>query len=102
MDLAHRQGITVLLDGQGADEVLGGYRPFALWLGGMLRAGRLPQAWAATRAIQGVTGLNPVALTGTGGGAADAGGGAASGAAGAAAAGGGGRRPCGPTWATRC
>ncbi len=59
MDLAHRHGITVLLDGQGADEVLGGYRPFALWLGGMLRAGQVPQAWAATRAIQGVTGLNP-------------------------------------------
>ena len=59
MDLAHRHGITVLLDGQGADEVLGGYRPFALWLGQLLRAGRVPQAWAATRAIQGVTGLNP-------------------------------------------
>jgi len=25
MQLAHSQGVTVLLDGQGADEVLGGY-----------------------------------------------------------------------------
>ena len=59
MDLAHGHGITVLLDGQGADEVLGGYRPFALWLGQMLRAGRLGQAVAAARSIQSVTGLNP-------------------------------------------
>ena len=54
--------MTVLLDGQGADEVLGGYRPFALWLGGMLRAGRLAQAARRRAAIQAVTGLNPLPL----------------------------------------
>ena len=48
MRLARRAGATVLLDGQGADEVLGGYRPFAIWLGQLLRAGRLRQALQAS------------------------------------------------------
>lgn len=42
MQRAHADGITVLLDGQGADETLGGYYPFAgLRLIGLLRRGRL-------------------------------------------------------------
>ena len=50
MDLAHQRGVTVLLDGQGADEVLGGYRPFDVWLGQLLSAGRLIQAAKEARA----------------------------------------------------
>lgn len=57
MALARARGVTVLLDGQGADEVLGGYRPFAIWVGQMLRAGRVAQAVAAAREIGAVTGL---------------------------------------------
>ncbi|UYO48383.1 asparagine synthase (glutamine-hydrolyzing) [Rhodopseudomonas palustris] len=44
--LAREQGVTVMLDGQGADEILGGYRGFfGAHLAGLLRAGRLA-AWA--------------------------------------------------------
>jgi asparagine synthase (glutamine-hydrolysing) len=62
MDIAHGRGMTVLLDGQGADEVLGGYRPFALWLGDLIRGGRWGQAAQAARDIQAVTGLNPLPI----------------------------------------
>ena len=42
MALAHQHGVKVLLDGQGADELLGGYRPFlGARLAELLRAGRL-------------------------------------------------------------
>jgi len=42
MQLAHRAGVTVLLDGQGADELFAGYPPFlGPRLGGALRAGQL-------------------------------------------------------------
>ena len=42
MQLAHHAGVTVLLDGQGADELFAGYPPFvAPRLGGALRAGQL-------------------------------------------------------------
>ncbi|MGI8589353.1 MAG: asparagine synthase (glutamine-hydrolyzing) [Chloroflexia bacterium] len=59
MDLAHRHGATVLLDGQGADEVLGGYRPFTIALGELLRAGQWAEAGRMARAIGAVTDLNP-------------------------------------------
>jgi asparagine synthase (glutamine-hydrolysing) len=62
MDLAHGRGVTVLLDGQGADEVLGGYRPYAVWLGQLLRAGRMVQVAREAAAIRSVTGLNPLPL----------------------------------------
>jgi asparagine synthase (glutamine-hydrolysing) len=62
MDLAHQRGVTVLLDGQGADEVLGGYRPYAIWLGQLILAGRLAQAAREARAIRSVAGLNPLPL----------------------------------------
>ncbi|HUS16880.1 MAG TPA: asparagine synthase (glutamine-hydrolyzing), partial [Chloroflexia bacterium] len=62
MDLARQRGVTVLLDGQGADEVLGGYRPFALWLGDMLRSGHLADASRGTAAISAQTGLPLSAL----------------------------------------
>jgi len=43
---ARECGVKVLLDGQGADEMLGGYRVFvAARLASLVRAGRLPEAW---------------------------------------------------------
>jgi asparagine synthase (glutamine-hydrolysing) len=56
MDLARQRGVTVLLDGQGADEALGGYRPFATQMSGLLRAGRPGAALRAAQAAQRVTG----------------------------------------------
>ncbi len=40
MSLARERGVTVLLDGQGADELLAGYRPYARYLGDLLRQGQ--------------------------------------------------------------
>ncbi len=40
MGLARERGVTVLLDGQGADELLAGYRPYARYLGDLLRQAR--------------------------------------------------------------
>ncbi|MDQ3706563.1 MAG: asparagine synthase (glutamine-hydrolyzing) [Chloroflexota bacterium] len=62
MRLARERGVTVLLDGQGADEVLGGYRPFAIWVGELMRAGRLRHAALAMRDIYSVTKVNPATL----------------------------------------
>jgi asparagine synthase (glutamine-hydrolysing) len=62
MGLARERGVTVLLDGQGADELLGGYRPFAVWLGQLLRAGRVSQALSESSSIEEITGLNPIPL----------------------------------------
>ncbi|MEP6774002.1 MAG: asparagine synthase (glutamine-hydrolyzing) [Chloroflexota bacterium] len=62
MGLARERAVTVLLDGQGADELLGGYRPFAVWLGQLLRAGRVSQALRESASIEEVTGLNPLPL----------------------------------------
>jgi asparagine synthase (glutamine-hydrolysing) len=60
MSLAHERGVTVLLDGQGADEVLGGYRPYSIWLGQLVRAGRLRQAAKEAAAMGQVSGLSPL------------------------------------------
>ncbi len=62
MDLARRRGATVLLDGQGADEVLGGYRPFAVWMAQLLRSGHPGMAAKEALAIRRVTGPNPLPL----------------------------------------
>lgn len=44
MGLAAARGVTVLLDGQGGDELLAGYHPcFDYFWGGLLRQGRLPE-----------------------------------------------------------
>lgn len=40
MRLARERGVTVTLDGQGADELWGGYLPFDVYLSQMLRAGQ--------------------------------------------------------------
>lgn len=44
MAAAREQGVVVLLDGQGADEALGGYRPFDVLLAQLLRRGRIGRA----------------------------------------------------------
>lgn len=62
MGLARERGVTVLLDGQGADELLGGYRPFAIWVGELLRRGRWLRAGQALRDIYEVTGVSPASI----------------------------------------
>ena len=64
MDLAHRRGVTVLLDGQGADEVLGGYRPYSVRAAELLRVGRLLQAVTLAGDARRVAGSNPLAMLG--------------------------------------
>lgn len=56
MSAVHDAGMTVLLDGQGADEALAGYRPFEVVLADRLRRGRLGEAARLARAIRRVTG----------------------------------------------
>ncbi len=57
MQLAAKQGIKVLLDGQGADEMLGGYmHSFYRLIGGLMVQGRFPKAiqeWDAHSRMQG-------------------------------------------------
>lgn len=49
---ARRAGVTVMLDGQGADEILGGYRGFfGAYLGGLARRGAWWQWWRETSAM---------------------------------------------------
>ncbi len=59
MNRACERGVTVLLDGQGADETLAGYRPFAFWLSGLLRQRQLRRALAEAKAIHRQTGVPP-------------------------------------------
>jgi asparagine synthase (glutamine-hydrolysing) len=51
MSKVRERGVTVLLDGQGADEILGGYRPYNQYLGDLLRKGRYLTALQESRAI---------------------------------------------------
>lgn len=57
MKLAAQRGVTVLLDGQGGDEILAGYHPyFDYFWGDMLRRGQWQQLWhelLAYRQLQG-------------------------------------------------
>jgi asparagine synthase (glutamine-hydrolysing) len=59
MEAVRARGVTVLLDGQGADEALAGYRPFDVHVGELLRGGRLGAAAAALRGIHAVAGVSP-------------------------------------------
>lgn len=49
MQRAKQTGVTVVLDGQGADEVLGGYAPQASQLSELIRRGRLSKALVDAR-----------------------------------------------------
>jgi asparagine synthase (glutamine-hydrolysing) len=52
MRIAHEAGVKVLLDGQGADELLGGYiRYTAMRFGGGLRSGNPRTMWDAARSM---------------------------------------------------
>jgi asparagine synthase (glutamine-hydrolysing) len=62
MAKVRERGVTVLLDGQGADEALAGYRPFDIHISGLLRAGRLGRAASELRAMQTVTGVAPAGV----------------------------------------
>lgn len=57
MSKVRERGVKVLLDGQGADEALGGYRPFDVFLSWLIRRAELGRALAETRAIQAQTGV---------------------------------------------
>jgi asparagine synthase (glutamine-hydrolysing) len=51
--LAKEAGITVMLDGQGADEMLAGYRWYlSARLASLLRQGQLPKAWRFLRQVR--------------------------------------------------
>lgn len=62
MRLVREQGVTVLLDGQGADESLAGYRPFAPFLADLTRAGQARRALVEMLLIRERTGVNPLGL----------------------------------------
>lgn len=62
---AAEQGLTVMLDGQGADEVFGGYRGFfGAALAGHVRRGALGAWLADVRALRRVAGFSPVRSVG--------------------------------------
>jgi asparagine synthase (glutamine-hydrolysing) len=55
--LAQEVGIKVMLDGQGADEMFAGYRPFiAARMASMLRAGSIGEAWRLLREMSALPG----------------------------------------------
>ena len=51
MSKVRERGVKVLLDGQGADELLGGYRPFDQFLSDLLRQAHIAQLLAEVRAL---------------------------------------------------
>jgi asparagine synthase (glutamine-hydrolysing) len=57
MAAARERGITVLLDGQGADETLAGYRPYDIFLADLIQRHRYAQAIGAGRAIERTAGV---------------------------------------------
>jgi asparagine synthase (glutamine-hydrolysing) len=60
MRLVRERGITVLLDGQGADEALGGYRPYSHHLAALTARLRLGRALREAGAIDEVAGVSPL------------------------------------------
>lgn len=58
-EAAKQAGIKVMLDGQGADELFGGYRQYlGTRLAALLRQGRIPQAWRFLRAASRLPGVS--------------------------------------------
>ena len=64
MSSAHDAGVTVLLDGQGADEPLGGYRPFDRHLSDLMARGALVSAVREAVAANRINGLAIPSLAG--------------------------------------
>jgi asparagine synthase (glutamine-hydrolysing) len=68
MRLANANGIKVMLDGQGGDEILAGYTPYlASRLASLLRQGRIAEAghfWNKVRRFSGTTGKDLLYRTG--------------------------------------
>jgi asparagine synthase (glutamine-hydrolysing) len=64
MAKVRERGVTVLLDGQGADEALGGYRPYDVQLADLLRRGRYLSALEASRDMRATTGMSQLAVWG--------------------------------------
>jgi asparagine synthase (glutamine-hydrolysing) len=62
---ARNAGVTVMLDGQGADETLCGYRGFfGAWLAGLLRSGRAGKWAAEVAALRREVGFSPIRSVG--------------------------------------
>ncbi len=57
MERVKESGVVVLLDGQGADEMLAGYRPFWVYLAEQMTKRQYRRAWRETRAIRATTGM---------------------------------------------
>jgi asparagine synthase (glutamine-hydrolysing) len=57
MNGAQTSGVKVMLDGQGADELLAGYRPYSVFLADLLRQGRVARALHEARAVEQRTGV---------------------------------------------
>lgn len=63
--LARQSGITVMLDGQGADEILGGYRGFfGAYLAGLVRRGAVPAWFKELGAMKREIGFSPLRSAG--------------------------------------
>lgn len=63
--LAREAGVIVMLDGQGADEILGGYRGFfGAYLAGLLRSGRVGQWLSELGAMKREVGFSPLRSAG--------------------------------------
>ena len=56
MQSVRERGVKVLLDGQGADELLGGYQPFRMFLGDLVRRKQLGRMFTEASAIASTTG----------------------------------------------
>lgn len=62
-ELASRQGVRVMLDGQGADEQLAGYRSYlAPRLAGLLQSGQWTRLWSEARAAQALQGFSTLGV----------------------------------------
>lgn len=57
MEAVRRRGVKVVLDGQGADECLAGYRPFWRFLADLIDKGEIWKALSEARHIQRITGI---------------------------------------------
>ena len=62
MRLVSQANVKVLLDGQGADELLGGYRPFSIYLREIIGRGRYLKAFREAGLIGSVNSMNSTGL----------------------------------------